>query len=94
MRPPADIFPHVIQAIRENIREILLFFSFKKLKHLDCRNRNAGTGAEDCGDTCLVKEIIVLSGNNTAGSHHDVLAAEFLEFLDHLRNQGLVTCCK
>ena len=51
----------------------------------------AGAGAEDGGGACLVEEVIVLCGDNTAHDYHDVLAAQFLEFLDYLRNQSLVT---
>ena len=51
----------------------------------------AGAGAEDGGCTCLVEEVIILCGDNTTHDYHDILAAQFLEFLDYLRNQGLVT---
>ena len=52
---------------------------------------NAGAGAEDGGGACLVEEVVVLGGDYTAYYYHDILAAQFLEFLDYLRNQGLVT---
>ena len=51
----------------------------------------AGAGAEDGGGACLVEEIVVLGGDYTAYYYHDILAAQFLEFLDNLRNQGLMT---
>lgn len=49
------------------------------LKHLDGRYGNTCAGTEDSCDARFVKEVIVLSGDYTAGSHEDVLAAEFLE---------------
>ena len=54
----------------------------------------AGAGAEDGGCTCLVEEVIVLCGDNAAHDYQDILTAQFLEFLNHLRNQSLVTCGK
>ena len=73
--------------------EYLFFRLFvENFEHLDCRQRNAGAGAEDCSDTCLVEEIVVLSGNNAAGRYEDILAAEFLEFFDNLRDKCLVAC--
>ena len=51
----------------------------------------AGAGAEDGGGACLVEEVVVLCGDNATHDYHDVLAAQFLEFLDYLRNQSLVT---
>ena len=55
-------------------------------------NRSAGT--EDGGDTGFVEEVIVLRGDDTTGSDHDIRTAEFLELLDDLRDEGLVTCRK
>ena len=51
----------------------------------------AGAGTEDSGCTCLVEEVIVLCGDNATHNYHDILAAQFLEFLNYLRNQSLVT---
>ena len=39
------------------------------------------TRAEDGSYTGFVKEVIVLCGDNTAGSYHDVFTAEFLSVL-------------
>ena len=52
---------------------------------------HAGAGAEDGCGACLVEEVIVLGGNNTAYNYHDILTAKFLEFLDYLRYKSLVT---
>ena len=69
----------------------LLFF-VEDFKHLDRRCRNTRTGTEDSGYTGFVKEVIVLSGNDTAGCHHDILAAELAKFFYDLRNKSLVSC--
>ena len=53
---------------------------------------NRGTGAEDGGDTGFVEEVIVLRGDDTTGGDHDIRTAEFLELLDDLRDEGLVSC--
>ncbi len=37
------------------------------------------TGAEDGGDASLVEEVVVLSGDDTAGDDHDILATQLLE---------------
>ena len=72
------------------IRGELFFVEY--LKHLDGRQRDTCAGAEDGGYAGLVEEVVVLSGNHTACSNEDILAAKFLELLDNLRNQGLVSC--
>ena len=36
----------------------------------------------------------VLRGDDTTGGDHDIRTAEFLELLDDLRDEGLVTCGK
>ena len=43
---------------------------------------DAGTRTEDGGYTCLVEEVVVLSGNDTAGNDQDLLEAQFLELFD------------
>ena len=53
---------------------------------------NRGAGTEDGGDTGFVEEVVVLRGDDTTRSDHDVGTAEFLELLDDLRDEGLVTC--
>ena len=53
---------------------------------------NRGARAEDGGDTGFVEEVVVLRGDDTARSNHYVGTAEFLELLDDLRDEGLVTC--
>ena len=52
------------------------------------------SGAEDGGDAGFVQEVIVLCGDDTTGGDHDVGSAEFLEFLDDLRDEGLMTSCQ
>ena len=64
----------------------------KKLHDNLCRVSYRGSGAEDGGDTGFVEEVIVLRGDDTTGGDHDIRTAEFLEFLDDLRDEGLVTC--
>ena len=49
-------------------------------------------GAEDGGDTGFVEEVIVLRGDDTTVTLLSVRTAEFLELLDDLRDEGLVTC--
>ena len=68
------------------------FFAVEYFEHLYCRYRNTGTGAEDCGNTGFVKEVVILSGYHTAGSDHDVFTAKLLKLLDNLRYEGLVAC--
>ena len=51
-----------------------------------------GAGTEDGGNAGFVEEVIVLRGDDTTGSNHDIRTAEFLELLDDLRDEGLVTC--
>ena len=53
---------------------------------------NRGTGTEDGGNTGFVEEVVVLRGDDTTGGDHDIRTAEFLELLDDLRDEGLVTC--
>ena len=53
-----------------------------------------GSGAEDGCNTGFVQEVIVLRGDDTSGGDHDVRSAEFLEFLDDLRDEGLMTSCE
>ena len=50
--------------------------------------------AEDGGNAGFVEEVVVLRGDDTTGSDHDIRTAEFLELLDDLRDEGLVTCRK
>ena len=53
---------------------------------------NARTRTKDSGNAGFVEEVVVLRGDDTAGGDHDIRTAEFLEFLDDLRDEGLVTC--
>ena len=56
---------------------------------------NRGAGAEDGGNAGFVEEVVVLArGDDTTGSNHDIRTTEFLELLDDLRDEGLVTCRK
>jgi hypothetical protein len=77
-------------------REYIAPFPLKELlgqeefHYLDSGLGDAGAGAEDGGGACLVEEIVVLGGDYTAYYYHDILAAQFLELLDNLRNQGLM----
>ena len=57
-----------------------------------CRLRYIRARTEDGGYACFIEEVVVLRGNDTTGNHHDVLATEFLQFLNHLRHEGLVSC--
>ena len=68
----------------------LCLFAVENLNHADGRHGDAGAGAEDGGNACLVEEIVVLGGDYAAGSHDDILAAQLLEFLDNLRHKSLV----
>ena len=53
---------------------------------------NRGAGTEDGSNAGFVEEVVVLRRDDTTGSNHDIRTAEFLEFLDDLRDEGLVTC--
>ena len=53
-----------------------------------------GARTEDSGYACLIEEVVVLRGDDATGNHHDVLATEFLQFLNHLRHEGLVPSCE
>ena len=53
---------------------------------------NRGAGTEDGGNTGFVEEVVVLRGDDTTSGDHDIRTAEFLELLDDLRDEGLVTC--
>ena len=54
---------------------------------------NRSTGTKDGGDAGFIQEVIVLCGDDTTCGDHDVGSAEFLEFLDDLRDKGLMTSC-
>ena len=68
-----------------------LLFIEQNLHHLDSGLCNAGTWAEDGSYTSLVEEVVVLSGNDTTGNDHDVLTTQFLQLLNELRDERLVT---
>ena len=87
---------NIVKMLRHNqdFYNILLFFTIEDFKHLYGRYGNTCTGAEDCCNTCLVKEVVVLSGDYTTGGYDDILTTKLLELFDNLRNQSLVTCCK
>ena len=53
---------------------------------------NRSTRTKDSCYTCLVQEIVVLRGDDATGGDHDIRTAEFLELLNDLRDEGLVTC--
>ena len=53
---------------------------------------NARTRTKDSGNAGFVEEVVVLRGDDTAGGDHDIRTAEFLELLNDLRDEGLVTC--
>ena len=55
---------------------------------------NRGTGTEDGGNAGFVEEVIVLRGDDTTVTLLSVRTAEFLELLDDLRDEGLMTCRK
>ena len=52
------------------------------------------TRTKYCGNAGFVEEVVVLRGDDTTGGDHDIRTAEFLELLDDLRDEGLVTCRK
>ena len=63
--------------------------------HYDlCGVSYRSSGTEDGGDAGFVEEVVILCGDDTTDSDHDVRATEFLEFLDDLRDEGLVTGCQ
>ena len=75
------------------------YAKMRLLLHQQLHNHLGGVGnrrtrTEDGGDTGFVEEVIVLRVDDTTGSHHDIRTAEFLELLDDLRDEGLVTCRK
>ena len=70
----------------------LRLFSHQEFHDGASRLGNRRTGAEDGCYTCLVEEIIVLSRDNTTSDNHNVGTTEFLQFLNHLRHKGLVSC--
>ena len=51
---------------------------------------NHGTRAVDAGDAGLIEEFVVLRRNDAADDHKDVIAAEFAQLVDQLRDQGFV----
>ncbi len=69
-------------------------FLHQELHYHFCGVGNRGAGTKDGGNTGFVQEVIVLRGDDTTSGDHDIRTAEFLELLDDLRNEGLVTCCK
>ena len=69
-------------------------FLHEKLHNNFRRIGYRGSRAEDGGDAGFVQEVIVLCGDDTTGGDHDVGSAEFLEFLDDLRDQCLMTSCE
>ena len=71
-----------------------LFLTLVDFKHTDSCQRNPCTGTEDGSHAGLIKEVVILSGDDTACYNNDILAAELLQFLDHLRHKGLVTGCQ
>ena len=60
MKPGTIRVPGFIKFIMDSICFYTLFRTIKNLKHLDGRIGNTSAGAEDCGDTRLVKEVIIL----------------------------------
>ena len=53
---------------------------------------NRSTRTKDSGNAGFVEEVIVLRGDDTTGGDHDIRTTEFLELLDDLLDEGLVTC--
>ena len=74
---------------RDGVRLLLLH---QELHHHFGAICNRGAGAEDGGNAGFVEEVIVLRGDDTTRSNHYVGTAEFLELLNDLRDEGLVTC--
>ena len=64
----------------------------EQLHHHFCGVGDRSTRTEDGGDAGFVEEVVVLRGDDTTGSNHDIRTPEFLELLDDLRDEGLVTC--
>ena len=77
-------------AVRGRKEYLFLFFVQNDFHHLVGCFGNRRTGTEDSCYACLLKEVVVLCGNHTAGNDHDVLAAQFLQFVYHLRDECLV----
>ena len=75
----------------KSIHSLSLLFFEQDLHHFDGGLCDAGAGAEDGGDACLVEEVVVLGGNDTASDDHDVLTTKLLQLFDELRDERLVT---
>ena len=71
-----------------------LLFVKQDLHHLDSSLGNRCTRTEDGCYACLVEEVVVLGRNHTTGDDHNVLATQFLQFLDQLRDERLVASCQ
>ena len=71
---------------------LIYLLAKQEFHHLASSLGHGSTGTEDSGYASLVKEVIVLCGDDTAGNDHDVFAAEFLQLFNQLRDEGLVTC--
>ena len=64
----------------------------EQLHHLDGTYADRGAGPEDGGHTGIEEILVVLRRDNTTGHHHDIVATQFLEFFDHLREECFVAC--
>ena len=78
--------------IRVGLQHYLLLH--KKLHHNLGRIGYRCSWAEDGGNAGFVQEVVILRGDDTTCGDHDVGSAEFLEFLDDLRDKCLMTSCE
>ena len=82
-----------------NLQEFLVDFTMCLFLHEQLHNHlgtisNGSARAKNSCNTCFVQEVVILCGDDTTGGDHDVGSAEFLEFLDDLRDKCLVTSCQ
>ena len=66
----------------------------ENLHHFDCSMAHGCSRAEDASNTGIVEEFVVLSRDYTSCDDEDVFATEFLDFVDYLWNESLMTSCK
>ena len=66
----------------------------KELHHHLSAVRYWCAGTKYCCHAGFIQEVVILCGDDTTCGDHDVGSAEFLEFLDNLRDKGLMTSCQ
>ena len=70
----------------------MLFSAVENLHHLDSRVWDTCTWTEYGSYASFVEEVVVLNWDNATGSYDNVLTAKFLQLVDNLRDEGLMTC--